>query len=227
MIKHVGLHNAKDVIIVLHKLPMEEHMCLVLNSDKIPPAYVHEVVKHLNSEAGQNAKEFASILETATLPDGRNLGQVLHVEGHFKKVPTNQVFVTPDKVNKVRLNDLNEYLAKIAEGGDALKKLEELDKNKGMNRKQRGNVTELAETVNAQAQQLSEHASIQLPLPFPDAPVAPVASEPSPSGVTLKEHSAKLLQVAELLLQEAKVLNEKADALLPVKKKPARKAATK
>jgi hypothetical protein len=134
-------------------------------------------------------------LETATLPDGRNLGQVLHTEGHFKKVPTNQVFVTPDKINKIRLNDLNEMLSKIDQGGEALKKMEDLDKNKGMHRR------------------------------TPDEVVT--SENPTEASKQLTEQSQKLILTAESLLKEAKVLGEKASALLLVSPPTPRRRANR
>ena len=131
--KHTGLHAAKKIVIVLHKLEAEPHMCLVMYSDKLPPLYHDTIMKLLTSEKGQASKDFSSALENEKLPDGRALAFTLHQEGHFKKVPTNQVFATPDTRNKIRLDELNDYLTKIDEGGEALKKLQEREASMGMN----------------------------------------------------------------------------------------------
>jgi len=137
--KHVGLHNAKKILILWNKVPGESHMALVLFADKIPAAYSELVHKTLVSEAGQKAKNFADALNEVKLPDGRNLLNALHTESHIKKVQTNQTFVTPDSINKIKLNELNDMMDKIEEGGDAKKKLEDLDLYKGMNKRKRRN----------------------------------------------------------------------------------------
>ena len=214
MTKHIGLHNAKNIIIILHQLQGEGHMCLVLYVDRVPPAYLTPILNALNSPEGQAAKDFASVLETLTLGDGRNLGQLLHTEGHFKKVPTNQVFATPDSRNKVRLNDLNEMLTRIDQGGDALKKLEELDTNKGMHNRKKP--TDLAESVKSNASVLAQFAASNL-----------VPADPVVLGNVLREESAKLIAAAQLLLHEAKSMGEKADALIPVASAPKKRIRTK
>lgn len=140
--KHVGLNNAKKVLILWNKVPGENHMALVLYADKIPAAYSELIHKTLISEAGQKAKNFADALNEVKLPDGRNLLNALHTESHIKKVQTDQTFITPDSINKIKLSELNDMLDKIEAGGDAAKKLEELDTYKGMNRKRRKGVVE-------------------------------------------------------------------------------------
>ena len=169
--KHTGLHNAQPIFVVLHQMPdpAEGHMALILFRDKLPSAYSEAVVKCLNTPEAQAAKNFADALEKTSLPDGRNLAKVLYTEGHLKKVPTNQVFVTPDSRNKIKLNDLNEYLTRIEEGGEALKKLEAMDKGRGMSRyKKDAKNKEARETVvtvqesTGSMQQVFEQLSLQV-----------------------------------------------------------------
>jgi len=133
MIKHVGLHLSKKVILLRSKVPDEDHMCIALFVDKLPPLYLSEVEKVLNSEAGQTAKNLDEELWKHKLPDDRNLLEVLHKEGHIKKLQSNQTFVTIDSINKIKLNELNDMLEKLEQGGEAAKKLAELDEAKGMN----------------------------------------------------------------------------------------------
>jgi ribosomal protein S19E (S16A) len=55
------------------------------------------------------------------MSDGRNCLDVLHKEGMIKKVPTNQVIVTPTGKSNVRLDELNKILKEMEQGESAIK----------------------------------------------------------------------------------------------------------
>jgi hypothetical protein len=91
-----------------------------------------EVMKVIESAIGQNAKELADALFRTTLADGTNCLTTLHKGGWLKKVPCNQVIVTPTAKSTCRLDELNNLLKKIEEGGDAAASLANIDANRGM-----------------------------------------------------------------------------------------------
>jgi len=132
MIKHVGKHNQKRVAIVYRTVPDEDHMALVAYADSMPSMVHDEVMKVIESAVGQNAKELADALFRTTLADGTNCLTTLHKGGWLKKVPCNQVIVTPTSKSTCRLDELNNLLKKIEEGGDAAAALADLDANRGM-----------------------------------------------------------------------------------------------
>ena len=132
MIKHVGKHNQKRVAIVYRTVPDEDHMALVAYADSMPSMVHDEVMKVIESEVGQNAKELADALFRTTLADGTNCLTTLHKGGWLKKVPCNQVIVTPTAKSTCRLDELNNLLKKIEEGGDAAAALANIDANRGM-----------------------------------------------------------------------------------------------
>ncbi len=132
MIKHVGKHNQKRVAIVYRTVPDEDHMALVAYADSMPSMVHDEVMKVIESEIGQNAKELADALFRTTLADGTNCLTTLHKGGWLKKVPCNQVIVTPTAKSTCRLDELNNLLKKIEEGGDAADALANIDANRGM-----------------------------------------------------------------------------------------------
>lgn len=132
MIKHVGRHGDKKIVILYRTVPGEDHMCLVAYSDLLPRTYHDAVMKTLETPAGQQAKEFADALFRNLLPDGRNMLHTLHREGLIKKVPTNQVIVTPDTKSNVRLDELNDILKKMEEGEDAVRKMAAMDAQAGL-----------------------------------------------------------------------------------------------
>ena len=132
MIKHVGKHNQKRVAIVYRTVPDEEHMALVAYADSMPSMIHDEVMKVIESAIGQNAKELADALFRTTMADGTNCLSTLHKGGLSKKVPTNQVIVTPTAKSTCRLDELNNLLKKIEEGGDAAQALADMDANRGI-----------------------------------------------------------------------------------------------
>lgn len=131
MIKHVGKHNQRRVAIVYRQIPDEDHMALVAYTDALPSMVHDETMKTLESEVGQSAKELADALFRTTMADGTNCLQTLHKGGHLKKVPTNQVIVTPTSNSTCRLDELNDIMKKIEEGGEAAQQLAEMDQNRG------------------------------------------------------------------------------------------------
>jgi hypothetical protein len=132
MIKHVGKHNGRKVALAFRTVPDEEHMALVMYTDSLPSLIHDEAMKVLESEIGQNAKELADALHRHIMPDGNNCLTALHKGGWLKKVPCNQVIVTPSASSTLRLDQLNDLLTKMAEGEDAVKKLADIDANRGI-----------------------------------------------------------------------------------------------
>lgn len=131
--KHVGSVNSKKVIIVQRQLPNEEHMAAVVYSEIMPSKYHDDVMKLLESEEGQHSYEFKDILQRRMMGDGNNMLNALANEGYLKKVPTQNVMVTPNSKSTVRLDELNNLLNMAGKGEGAVRKLEELDAKQGMN----------------------------------------------------------------------------------------------
>lgn len=132
MIKHVGKHNQRRVAIVYRKVPDESHMALVMYTDNLPMMIHDEAMKVLESEVGQQAKELADALFRHTLADGTNCLATIHKAGYLKKVPTNQVIVTPSAKATCRLDELNDIIDKLELGGEAAQQLADMDANRGI-----------------------------------------------------------------------------------------------
>ena len=137
MIKHVGKHNNKKIVLLWRRVPNEAHMCLIAYSDTLSRLIHDEVMNALQSPIGQNAKDFSDVLFRTVMADGRNCLEVLHKEGFIKKVPTSQVLITPTAKSSVRLDELNDILDEMEKGEEAIKRLSDLDKNSGMTTKKR------------------------------------------------------------------------------------------
>ena len=62
MIKHVGKHNSKKCVILFRTVPNEDHMCLVVYPDTLPRHIHDDLMAALESDSGQQAKEFSDYL---------------------------------------------------------------------------------------------------------------------------------------------------------------------
>jgi len=132
MIKHIGKHSDRKVAIVFREVPGEEHMCLVIYPDVLPVSMHDAIMRTLESPEGQAADNLGDALFRSLLPDGRVMLQTLHLEGMIKKVQTKQITVTPTAASHVNLEEMNAILKEMKMGEDAVKRLAELDSNRGM-----------------------------------------------------------------------------------------------
>ena len=207
MIKHVGKHGGKRVIVLYRTVPGEDHMALVTYADTLPRHIHDDIMKALESDSGQQAKEFSDYLFRYTLVNGENALETLHREGMIKKVNTNQIIVTPDAKNNVRLDELNEILRKMDLGEEAIKEMAALDKDSGMSgRTKRNNVTEGKElrvplASRTQAVQVGNNISIDNVLTDDQLATQRLAQ------------SAQMQKEAKALLAEADRLQKEAEAL--------------
>jgi len=80
---------------------------------------------------GQAAPNLADVLSRNLLPDGRAQLEALHREGMIKKVPSNQVIVTPTATSSVKLDEMNQIIREMETGESAHKRLQELDASTG------------------------------------------------------------------------------------------------
>ncbi len=131
ILKHIGRHGEKKVIVAYNKVPGEDHMALVMYSDMLPSMIHDEVMKVVEGQEGQQAQQLADPLFRHIMPDGQNLLGSIHGGGFFKKVQTKQVILTPNAKSNVRLDELNKILDQMAGGEEAIKKMAELDAGRG------------------------------------------------------------------------------------------------
>jgi hypothetical protein len=132
MLKHIGRHGDRKVAILFREVPGEDHMCLVVYPDTLPTHIHNSIMATLESAPGQAAPNLADVLHRNLLPDGRAQLVALHQEGMIKKVPTNQVIVTPTTTSSVKLDEMNQIIREMETGDAALKRLQELDASTGI-----------------------------------------------------------------------------------------------
>jgi len=220
MIKHVGKHNNKKIVLLWRRVPNEAHMALVAYSDTLPRMIHDEVMKALESPIGQAAKEFSDVLFRTVMGDGRNALEVMHKEGFIKKAPTSQILITPTAKSSVRLDELNDILDEMEKGEEAVKRLADIDNNSGMQTKKRKtegrevgmppNNTSVSRTnIDVDA---TDSAAAYLKGVLSDG----VLSDADLAAQRLSQAEAMQNQ-ANQLLAEAKRLTEEAKSLTPAK----------
>jgi hypothetical protein len=206
MLKHIGRHNNRKIIVLYRQVPGEDHMCLVSYSDMLPKQLHDDIMKVLESPAGQQAKELADVLFRNMATDGRSILSILHKEGYIKKVQTNQVIITPTSTSSVRLDELNNILNEMAKGEDAVKKLSELDQQLGMTTKtKKGKESESTKTTSADVVETTTKPLI--------ADQGGVLSDEA-IAANMNSQAAKMLAEAKSLMAEAERLQKEAATLV-------------
>jgi len=211
MLKHIGRHGDRKVTVAYNTVPGEDHMCLIIYSDNLPTMVHDEVMKVVESAAGQGAKVLADALHRNIMADGTNTLTTLHRGGWLKKVQTKQVIMTPNAKTSIRLDELNDAIAKIEAGGEGAKKMAELDRSRGYADPEK-RAREVGEPVKAAA---SVNTSVD-----------GVLSDADLAQLNL-DQAAQMEAQAKTLLAEAKRLKEEAKQFAPTKAKNVRTTKTK
>ncbi len=196
MYKHVGRikNNQRKVVVAYRTIPNDPYSCLVVTSDALPAADHDDLMKLVESDAGQRADEFYEAMQRTYLSDGRNMLTGLHTTGHMRKFPTSEIEMVPNRSSVVLLSELNEVIAQ----------------QKGVA------VDDLA--VKSQANpQPKTTASVETPAPT-------TLEAPQSEVLTDDAIAAKLRSDADRLFKEAKALREQAEELSPTKRKTTKKA---
>lgn len=227
MLKHVGKHNDKKCVIVFRKIPELAHMALVVYSDLLPRMIHDEVMRAVESPQGQEAKEISDVLFRTIMADGHNCLESLHRNGLMKKVPTNQVLVTPTTTSSVRLDELNDILDEMQKGEEAMKRLQDLDANRGLTGKKnntpprKAEIQEIGERRTREAQGNTSAADMLAGM-LSDSDLAAQRLE---QAQKMEASAKQLLAEAERLKAEAQSLSPKVDNVGTETKKTKKQAA--
>jgi hypothetical protein len=222
MLKHIGKHNDKKIVVLYREVPGEDHMALVVYSDLLPRIYHDAVMTVLESAVGQQAESLADALFRNYMPDGVNSLEALHKNGLIKKIQTSQVIMTPTPASSVRLDELNSILNEMKKGEDAIKRLAEMDKNSGLTtKKKRAEPQEVGVPPSSRsvAAEVMPSASIDGVLSDADLARSRLAQ-----AELMKKNAAAMLAEAERLAKEAQDLDP---TVTNVTKPKAKKAKVK
>lgn len=208
MLKHIGRHGEKKVVVAYNTVPGEDHMALVVYSDSLPSMLHDEVMKVVESAGGQSAKSLADALFRNIMADGNNTLGALHKGGFLKKVQTKQVILTPNAKSTVRLDELNEILRKMELGQEAIDKMAEIDAGKGFaDPAKKG-----SKASKTTSRDVGEPVKAESSGALSDADLAN----------SLLSQAARMEAEAKTLLAEAKRLKEESKSLAPAKAKNVR-----
>ena len=97
-LKHIGreVKTAKKVVVAYRVVPGDPDYCLVIPSDSLESAQHQAVMSAVESNAGQDAYEFAEAMFRMRLPDGLNMLTGLQKYGKIAKVKSDTIEMTPD-----------------------------------------------------------------------------------------------------------------------------------
>jgi len=210
--KHVGKmkNNGTRVVIIYRTLPGDPNYGLVCASAGLRDIYHDNLMSVLEHESGQQAEEIADVLAVRKFPDGNNMLEYLHVNGHLKRVPTNLVLVTPDNKTSIQLDELNKLIAE--QRGITLEQLAIKD---GSN----STIPTMAnKKPEAAKEYLNESADIVIEETASVTETAPVAGTVAPAG-TPEDQAKYYRSQADKLAKEAAKMRQLAEDLVPTKKK--------
>lgn len=113
MLKHVGrmANNRRKVIVAYKVLPGDPNHCVVVTTENLEAGDHDTLIRLVESAAGQEADDLATVMMRTSLSDGSNMLARFHVTGKMVKVPTADVEMVPNQNTTIRLNELNEAIA--------------------------------------------------------------------------------------------------------------------
>lgn len=211
MLKHVGRHGDRKVAIIFREIPNEDHMCLVIYPDVLPTHIHNSVMSVLESAPGQQATNLADVFHRNLLPDGRNILQTLHIEGMLKKVATNQIILTPTPSTSVKLDEVNRLVREMESGTEALKRMQEIDKNSGL----------VDPTVKREAERMFKRKQLEADAARRNAgqPSVPAtdnaALDDRSLAINLLEQAKRMESEAQGMISEAARMKKEAEKLHP------------
>jgi len=123
-LKHVGQvanTGLKCIVVFRHIYDengniQEPDNCLIVETERLPDMEHDDIVRVVESPAGQEAEEFYQIAHRSMFADGINMLVKLNNRGYLKKYPTKQILMTPNSSTSIPLNEINEIIQKQKTG---------------------------------------------------------------------------------------------------------------
>ena len=191
-------NNKRRVIVAYKVLPGDPDHCVVVTTENLEAGDHDALIKLVESAAGQEADDLATVMMRTQLSDGSNMLARFHTTGKMVKVKTAEIEMIPNQNTSIRLSDLNEAIAQ-----------------------QRGvTVNDLA-VKSASGQTKAPIGSNDPKMTASEmAAAAPSVAPVAEDGVITDEALAKKFRSdADRLSKEAAELRRQAEELVPTKKK--------
>ena len=123
-LKHIGkvANTGLKCVVVFREIYDENgnvtdpNHCLIVETERLPDMEHDDIVRVVESPAGQESNEFYEIAHRSMFADGINMLVKLHNRGYLKKYPTKQIMMTPNSYTSVPLNEVNEIIRKQKTG---------------------------------------------------------------------------------------------------------------
>lgn len=198
-------NNSARVAIIYRTLPGDPYNALVVGTSGLTDAYHDTLMSVIESDSGQQANELADVLAVRKFPDGNNMLEYLHVNGHLKKVQSKMVIVTPNTTTNMPLDELNQLIAD--QKGITVDQLAVVPEGERV----KPGVKEPPEEYKSKWDKKREEKAA--------AEKAALAVEETVAVTEKDVTPADLRSMADKLFKEAQALRRKADELDPPKKK--------
>lgn len=202
-LKHVGRIKAtnKKVLVAYRTLPGDAYSALVIPTENMPDEMHNAIINLVESNAAQEAYEFAEALDRTQFPNGSRMLPALHAQGRLLKVTTESVEMTPTTTVNILLSELNQIIAE--QRGIAVDDLSiapaHADKTKAEKSAKAAEVAAAKESAT-------------------DEVVEPELVEPS-ANVTPEERAKYFRSQADKLAKQAAEFRRKAEELVPTAKR--------
>lgn len=198
-IKHIGrfIATGRKCLVVFRTLPGDAFNCLVVQTENLEPGQHDALINLVETNASQNANEFAEVLARATFSDGSTMLPSLHARGLLIKVPTDKIEMCPNNSYSISLAELNQTIAQ--QQGVSVQDL-------AIKPDKKAEVKEVATAIDISPSNKSTDPLIDQ---------LPKITEPLTDEQLAKKYRAD----ADALSKEAASLRKMAEELVPTKKK--------
>lgn len=209
--KHVGriIATGRKCIVAYRTIPNDAFNCLIVQTESLSQSYHDALINLVESNAGQNAYEFAEAMARTMFPDGTNMLASSHVRGLLTKVPTDAVEMLPNNSKTINLAELNQLIAEqqgvsvqdLALKSDTAKT--EVREVATVKELPADTTEDLGKTSSASINQTSETVTI------------------TEKDMSVEDQARNFRSQADKLSKQAAELRRKAEDLVPTKKRVA------
>jgi hypothetical protein len=114
-LKHVGRvkNTGRRCVVVFRELyndqgkVIDEHNCLIIESETLPDAEHQDIMQIVESDTMQEASNAFEVFARSRLGNGQTSLAWMHSTGRLRKMPTNNVELTPNTTQVISLDQLN------------------------------------------------------------------------------------------------------------------------
>jgi hypothetical protein len=210
-LKHVGRikSTGKRVVVAYRTLPGDAHHALVIPTEGLSDSYHNSLISTVESNAGQEAYEFAEAMDRTQTPDGYNMLQAFHGQGKLLRLPTADIEMLPSPGAVVLLSELNQIIAE--QRGVPVDELSVKPSEAELKRQAKATEVRTRDLGEPEA---AESVSETVNFEIPDSPTA-----------TPESRAKQYRSQADKLAKQAAEFRRKAEELVPTVKKKSIDAA--